>query len=387
MAAALAVGLALVPPAAAAPRIVADQLGSVRQVVLGDRHLAWTRCVTPQGPTEVWTAPVRAGRQRRVPGIRAAGPCEGVRIVGVYRDRVVTLITGNSGLRRLDAVDVRTGGRIPLEAETPAASGVRITGADVEGPRVAWLRECGAGDDRATEAVLADLRAPRAGLFGGGTRRVLYTRGLRFGAVLPTGLWVAGDGRAVVRERLTGAQYGYGQGAGRAVLVGGPRAVTQARTGAGAEVAAADLTTRVFAYTIASPDTGRAWVYLRDRRTGARRLLRRLVRLPAAVPRAVPAVPAPSAYGRFVAWRERLRAPGGYVDRILAFDTQRRRVHTVTRIRDSRGQRAFVSPPSVRAGRVAWAEVTLATAAGPEGGYYGVAPPGSRSRLLIGPVR
>jgi hypothetical protein len=380
-------GAGLAGGAHAAPRVVADQLGTVRQVVVGDRHIAWTRCLSPLGPTEVWTAPLRSGRPRRVPGIRVPGECEPVRIVGLHGDRVVTLIRGNSLLQRLDAVHVRTGQRVPLEAEGQAASGVRITGADSEGPRVVWLREAGAGDGRQTETVLADLRSPRAGLFSGAARRVVATRSVRFAAVVPNGAWIAGDGRPVVRERLQGAQYGYGLGEERAVLLGADRTVQYARTRDGAVVAAGDLTTRVFAYTVADATSGQARVFLRDRRTGSRRLLRRLVRLPAPVPRAVPAIPAPSAHGRWVVWRERLPVRGGFVDRVLAHDVLRGRTRGVVNVRDSRGQRSFVSPPSVRSGRVAWAEVTLATAAGPRGGYYGVAPPGSRSRVLIAPVR
>jgi len=62
-------------------------------------------------------------------------------------------------------------------------------------------------------------------------------------------------------------------------------------------------------------------------------------------------------------------------------------VRTLARVRDDRRQRAFVSAPSLRAGRAAWAEVRSARAAGPAGGFYGLTPPPSRSRVLVAPVR
>lgn len=388
--AAAAVALAaLAGPAAGAPpaRVVADQLGLVRQVSLGEKRIAWTRCVTPAGPTEVWTALRRGGPPRRVPGIRVAGDCEPVRIVGVFRDTVVTLITGRSGLRRLDVVDARTGRRTLLEAETAPASGHRITGADTEGPRVVWQREVGAGDERVSETVVGDLRSPRAGLYGGAPRRVVRTRSVRFDAVVPNGAWVSPQGSVVVREAIAGAQYGYGLGAQRAMLVTPTGLRQYARVAQGARISGIDVIRRFLAYGVANPDTGQAWVYVLDRETGSRRLVRRLRALPASVPREVPAVPAPAAHGRFVAWRERIRVARGFADRVLAYDVGRRRIAAVASVPDTRGQRAFVAPPSVRSGQVLWAEVTLPAPAGAVGGYYGVAPEGSRSRILLRRVR
>gem|GEM_PF-4788967 len=366
--------------------MVADQPGAVRQVVLGDRHVAWTRCLAPDGPTEVWWAPREAGRPRRVPGARAAGGCDVVQIVGLHRDLVVLRTTARTTLARLDAVDVRRGTRRLLEAETLPASGTRIVAADVEGPRVVWLRSVGVGDARVTETVVADLRGrATADPSGAGPGRVVDTRALIAGAVVPTGVRVAPSGGLVVREALAGALYGYGTGAQRLRMVVPPRQLV--RVGPDIRVEAADLTDRVLAYTLADPVTGRAWVHLLDRTTGRRRMLRRLGPLPAPVPRAVPALPSPAAQGRHVAWRERTRAAGGYADRVLVFDVVRRRARVLVRLRDDRRQRAFLAPPSVRAARVAWAEVRTRRPAGPVGGFYGLTPPGSRSRVLITPVR
>lgn len=388
-AAGAAVGVIVPAPAAAAPRVhlVADQLGIVRQVALSARRVVWTRCVTADGPTEVWTALRTGGKPRRVPGIRVAGTCEPVRLVGVYGDLAVTLITGRSGQRRLDAVNVLTGRRTLIEADTDAASGYRITGADVDGARVVWQREIGAGDNRVSETVVGDLRAQPVGLYGAAPRRVVYTRSLRFGAVVPTGAWIGGDGAVVVRETISGAQYGYGIAEQRAMLVT-PTGLSQyARLVAGSQVSDLDLTRPYLAYTVSSTTTGQVWIQLVNRSTRVKRRIRRLAGLPAAVPREVPAVPSPSITGRYVIWRERLASRGGYTDRVVAYDAGRRRITLVALVRDSRGQRAFVSQPSAAANRVAWAEMTLPTASGALGGYYGVSSDGARSRVLVRSVR
>lgn len=376
-------------PAVAAPRVhlVADQLGIVRQVAMSARRVVWTRCVSADGPTEVWTALRTGGRPRRVPGIRVAGTCEPVRLVGVYGDRAVTLITGRSGLRRLDAVDVLTGRRTLIEADTDAASGYRITGADVDGPRVVWQREIGAGENRVSETVVGDLRAAPVGLYGAAPRRVVYTRSVRFAAVVPDGAWIGSDGGVVVRETISGAQYGYGIGEHRAMLVTPTGLVQYARLTPGSRIAAVDVTRPFLAYSVSSTAGGQTWIQLVNRSTRVKRRIRRLAGLPASVPREVPAVPSPRITGRYVTWRERLPARGGFTDRVVAYDIGRRGVVLVAQVRDSRGQRAFVTQPAAAANRVAWAEVTLPTASGALGGYYGVSSAGARSRVLVRSVR
>ena len=84
------------------------------------------------------------------------------------------------------------------------------------------------------------------------------------------------------------------------------------------------------------------------------------------------------------------RGGGGlarFTDRVLVRSLTNRRVHLVARVDDSRGQRAFVSPPALRGRRVAWAQVTLPTAQGATGGYYGLSPVGAQARVLTATVR
>lgn len=386
--AALAALPALAAPAAAAPaRVVADQPGLVRQVVLGDRDVVWTRCLRATGPTEVWWARRSAGAARRVPRLRIAGDCAPIRIVAATGDRALLVTTIGTGLARLELVDLPSGRRTPLEVETLPASGVRIPAADAEGVRMAWLRTTGLGDARVTETVVGDLRRPvdvaLAGVAGG---RPVDARLLGPGAVTPTGVWVAPGGRVVVREHLAGAIYGYGTGRER-LRVAGPGGRELVRTGPDVRIAAADLTDRVLAYTLADRLSGRTWLYRIDLASGRRRLVRRLGPLPAAVPREVPALVAPSVSGPLLAWRERRRAPGGWADRVLALDLLRGRTTTLARLTDGRAQRVFLSQPSTRSGRVAWAEIRSPRAAGPVGGFYGLTPPGARSRVVVAAVR
>ena len=374
-------------PAAPRTRTVATQVGTVRQLVQGDRYVAWTRCLSPKGPTEVWAARRTGGRPVRVRGIRAAGQCEQVRLIGAYRNQVVTLIRGKSGLQRLDAVNVRTGRRALLEAETEPASGFRIVDADTAGPRVVWIREIGAGDARVSETVVGDLRAPAVGTYAGAPRRVVYTRSMRWRAVEPRAVWIAPGGAVVVREQVSGAMYGYGTGADRLtqVLAGG-RTRTVARTIDGLDIAGADVSARFVAYTVLHAASGRVWMYTLDRRTGRRRLVRRL-RVPARVPGYAPAVPVGRLEGPRLIWRERLRVRSGYRDRVLVRNLRTGRVGLVARVDDSRGQRAFVGPPTLVSRRAAWAQLVLPTAEGPAGGYYGLSPAGAQARILTAIVR
>lgn len=388
-AAALAALAVLAPNAVAAPRarVVANPLGNVRQVELGDRHIVWTRCVSPKGPTELWSARATGGRSRRVGGIRAPGPCDGVTLVGSFRDQAVVIVRNNAGLARLDSVDVRTGRRTPLEAETPAASGVRIVAADTSGPRVAWMREVGSGDARVSETVVGDLRGAFDGTFGGAPRRVVYSRSLQWMPVVPTGVWIGPDGSVVVREAIRGAVYGYGNGTDRLSLVTSTGSLRQlARPGDGFAIAGADLTRRHLTYSLLHPPSGRVWMFVLDRRTNRRRLVRRLA-VPAALPPYAPAIPVAHLDGTRMAWRERRRVRRGFTDRVLVRSLTNRRVHLVARVDDSRGQRAFVSPPALRGRRVAWAQVTLPTAQGATGGYYGLSPVGAQARVLTATVR
>jgi hypothetical protein len=378
-----ACGLLIAAPAVAAaptPRPVDEGVGLTRQVSLGDRVVAWTRCLGGPGPTEVRWAPAAGGPARRVPGLRAAGACEGLTLVGTSGTRVVALVGDAAGLRRLVQVDARTGAAVVLDAETPGEWGVRIPAADIDGPRVAWLRESGPEAARVSEATVTDLRRP-------GVRSVRYTRSLRFGAVRPTGVWVSPRGALVVREVLSGALYGYGERDERLLLVAGGRARQVARLATGGRFTAADVSARWLVYSYAREGDRRVWVSAYSLARGTRRVVRVARLLPAGVEPVTPAVPAPSVAGDVAGWRERLRAPGGYADRVVVLNLARRRAATVARIPDSGGQRRFTSQPSLRGVRAAWAEVNLATASGAPGGYLGAAPAGARSRLVVARVR
>lgn len=361
-------------------RTVHEQAGLTRQVAIGDRTVAWTRCGGIDGPTELWTAPLGRGTARRVPRVGVRGACEPVTLVGTFGERVLAVIPGPDGLRRLSSVNRRTGARTVLDTESSVPGGTRIVAADLDGPRLVWLRERGGGVNAVSEVVLADVRRPEAA-------RVIYTRTLAFGAVRTLDVWAGPNGTAVVRQALSGALYGYGDRDERALLVGPPRPLQIVRLTGGARVAAGDLSNRWFVYSVARDGDPRVRVTAYEVATGRRRLVRLARLVPAGVPATPPAVPAPKVSGDLAAWRERLRGRGGYRDRVVTIDLAKRRARTAYVLADTRGQRLFISQPAVRGARVALAEVRLSTAYGATGGFLGEAPVGARSRIVLARVR
>ncbi|MFN8122473.1 MAG: hypothetical protein U0237_08595 [Thermoleophilia bacterium] len=377
--------LAAALPASAATagvqvRTLHEQAGLTRQVVIGDRTVGWTRCMGAEGPTELWTAPVGRGRPARVPRVSVPGPCEPVRLVGTFGDQVLAMIPGADGLERLVSVNRRTGVRTVVDAESAVPGGIRLVAADLDGPRLVWLREQGTGVGATSEVVLADVRRPAGA-------RVIYTRSLAFGAVRTLDVWAGPNGTAVVRQVLSGALYGYGERDERALLVGIPRPLQIVRVTGGARVAAGDLSNRWFVYSVARDGDPRVRVTAYELSTGKRRLIRLARLVPAGVPATPPAVPAPRVSGDLAAWRERLRGRGGFRDRVVTIDLAKRRARTAYVLADTRGQRLFVSQPAVRGARVALAEVRLSTAYGATGGFLGDAPVGARSRIVLARVR
>jgi hypothetical protein len=376
--------LAAVPVASAAttPVTVTEQLGSVRQVVTGDGFVAWTRCAGPQGPTEIWSARTPRGRARKVAGIRVAGICEPIRLAGTWRGSVVAFVPDAQGLRSLEVIDLTSGARRVLDQEVATADGRSLVAADTSGPQVAWLRSEGPPGARATQALVVDLRLPQS------APGLAYSRSLVASVVVPTGIWVNSRGEVAVREVLSGAQYGYGSADQRVSLIRPgrpPLKLTQVTTGG--RIVGGDLGSRWFVYSIAREDGLRVWVNSYDITTKARRVLRVSNAASAKVSRDAPALPSPVLGGSRAAWRERTRAPGGYIDRIRVYDLGRKRLATPIAIPDSAGQRLFLSPPALGRRTVAWAQVRLATASGADGGFLGLPPTGARSRLVTAPLR
>jgi hypothetical protein len=381
---AILVTLTAVPiaSAAATPVTVTEQLGTVRQVVTGDGFVAWTRCAGPQGPTEIWSARTPRGGARRVAGIRVAGTCEPIRLAGTWRGSVVAFVPGLQGLRSLEVIDLVSGARRVLDQEVATADGRSLVAVDTSGPQVAWLRSEGPPGFRVTQAMVSDLRLPQS------VPRLAYSRSLVASVVVPTGIWVNGRGEVAVREVLAGAQYGYGSADQRVTLIRPgrpPLRLTQVSTGG--RVIGGDLGTRWFVYSIARDDRLRVWVYVYDITTKARRVLRVANAASASVAREAPALPSPILGGSRTAWRERTRAPGGFIDRIRVYDLGRKRASIPIALPDSAGQRLFLSPPALGRSTVAWAQVRLATASGAQGGFLGLPPTGARSRLVTSALR
>ena len=376
MTAAAAGALAVTGSVSAAPVTLAEQGGVVRQIDRSAGWATWTRCINPDGPSEVWARrngsrnkPVRVLRNRR----RA---CDAHRLVGTWRGEVMVLAPLGADLKRLMAVGIRSRERTVIEAETPGPDGLAIVAADANLFRLAWIRVVGPSSERRAEVVVRDLRT--------GVDTVVHQRRLVTGAVRLAGVWVNARGDVVLHELLSGAQYGYGTGEERLRLrARDGRFRTIARVAPQVHVAAADLGGRRFVYSLVRENDRRVWVYgwdVQDRRRALLRVARSAPRSGVLTP---PAVPYPRLYADQAVWRERTqRSRRGFLDTVRSgtvISGPRRRVDQIA---DVRRQRRFVGPPVIWRGVVTWSVTTYAGSGGWRGGYEGLSSRRARTTIL-----
>ena len=362
LAAAAAGAFAAAGPAQAAPVEIARQPGIARQVVVGGADTAWTRCRGLRGRVEVWTARGRS-RPRRISALTRRGACEPQRLLGIARrNLLVEVPTG--GRTQVLAVPLKGGPRRVLAEETSGPEGLEIVDASAGGNRVAWIQLTGPADDRVAEVIALDIRR--------GGPSVVYTRHLSPEAVEPTGVWISPGGRVVVRERLRGAQYGYGSGRDRLQVVladGRLRAI--AGTSGRVRIVDASVGGRWMTYSVAREGDRRVWIYARDLQRGTKKRLRVVRAAPPRQALAAPQVPTPVTSGSLTAWRERTRKGRRFLDVIRSARALQTRRSTVDRHLDVHGQRLFQSPPVVERRRATWAVVEFRRSTGWGGGYAG----------------
>jgi hypothetical protein len=357
-------------PGSADPVVVARQQGIVRQVVAGDGHTAWIRCSGLRGRADVWVARGRA-KPRRIAVLTRRGVCEPQRLLGIARrNLLVEVPTG--GRRQIVAVPLAGGPRRVLAEETPGPEGLELVAASAGGSRVAWIQVTGPATDRVAQVMALDLRR--------GGPSVVSSRHLAPEAVEPTGVWISPGGRVVIRERLRGAQYGYGSGRDRLrVALADGRLRTVAETSGRVRIVGASVGGRWMTYSVAREGDRRVWIYARDLQRGTRKRLRVVKAAPPRMDLAAPQVPTTFTSGSLTAWRERTRKGRRFQDAIRSARGLTTRGRVVERRLDVRGQRLFQSPPVVSRRWAVWAVVEFRRSTGWRGGYAG------RARARTGP--
>ena len=360
-------------PARSAPTVLAAQPGMIRQVVQGDGYTAWTRCRGRRGPTDVWAA--RGTKPpRRVAGLGRGGACEPQRLVGIAGGRLIVDLPVRGG-RELVAVPLRGGTRRTIVASSVAPGGLELVDAASGGRRVAWIQVVGAPADRVAQVVALDLRRDAPA--------VVHERALSSGAIELTGVWISPSGRVAFRERLRGAQYGYGAGADRVRLRSAGGVLRElVRTSGPVRVAGAALSNRWFTYSLTREGDRRVWITARDLARGTKRRLRVARAAPPRLALAPPAGPAPELSGGLGVWRERLRKGGRFTDSIRSSRALRTDRRVVERRIDVRGQRLFQSAPVVSRGVATWAIIEFRRATGWRGGYAGLSRVPARSTVV-----
>ena len=365
--------------APATPLVVANQPGVVRQTERAAKWAAWTRCVAPEGPSEVWAR--RSGQHKLTRILRTARPCDAHDLVGIFNNGLFLLAQRGNDLRRLLAVDLRDRSRSVVDQETPGAGGRELLAADVNGPSLAWIRVVGPADARMAEVVVRNLAT--------GVDRIAHRRELASGAVRLVGVWVNARGDVAIHEVLRGEVFLYGNGQERIRLLrardGGFRTLASVR--GLVHVAAADLGGTRFSYSLVRENDLRVWVYGWDLTQNRRRLLRVARAAPPTGAITPPAVAEPRLYADAVVWRERTRrgrrAFNDGVRRAGLIQGPRQRIFPE---QDVRGQRIFVGPPALYKRIVMWPVTTFTGNARWRGGYEGLSTRRARTKVMMAPL-
>jgi len=363
--------------AAGAPLTLVQQSGIVHQVLRGDRSVAWVRCLSPSGPSQVWSRPYATKRSVQLTSLGSAG-CDTIRLAGLRANTLVATVLGSDGLRRVSSFRLPAATETQLDKETSDAAARTIVAADAYGPLVAWVREQTIGGARVAEVVTADTRRP--------TQSTVILRQTLLGDVVRvTGVWRDGSGNVAWREVLrTGGSYAYGTGRERLILrrTDGTTRVLSDVSGP-VHIAGADLERDRAVWSLVRDDSTAAWVYERELASGAKRLVR--VARTAAQPGVRPGfdVPLPRLSGPRLVWRERTRlANRAFSDGVQSVFLPDGRVRSVLRTADRRDQRLYVGPPDVLGAIAVWPQVTFAGPGGWRGGYAGLASARATTRIL-----
>lgn len=378
------VGLAAVTAvpagASAAPFVLTQQSGIVREVVRGGEWAAWTRCVTQSGPTEVWARRFGTKEVVQLPSLTVPGTCGGVNLHGITGSTVIASAPDGAGLRRLVAVGVTTSAERVLDRDTTDAAGARIIAADAYGPLVAWVRDVTQSGGRFSEVLTADLRQPAT------TAAAVVRRQTHTGGGHLTGVWRGGSGEVMWRQSIPGGAYAaYSTGEQKLVRRRADGTLqTISRVTGPVRIAQADLDRNVAIYSLIRDDSNAAWIYTRDPASNAKRLVRVAPTAVRPKIRLGTDMPAPKVYGSRAAWRERERLPNRtFRDLMRGEQLLTQQLRVVGSISDRVDQRVFQSAPDVYGRFATWAIVRFDGPTGWAGGYSGLSARGATSRIVV----
>lgn len=392
LAAALVAGLGMgiaASQATAKPTVLVQQDGFVRTVERWGNWVAWTRCSTATGPTEVWARELGgAKRLIQVQGLTAPGCETGLKLHGVIGDEVIVTRPAEDGLEKLAAVNITTGAERVFDTETKDASGVVLNAADSYGPLVVWSRDRTTDRDRVAELVTVDLRAkdPKP--------KIEWGTSSSNGKLRIDGVWQSGDGAILYRQVTAGPPPTYQAGDApslRSQLIlrrTNGTTYTVSSVAGPIRIADADIDRSNIMYSLIRTDSNSSWVYHRDLTRSARRLLASRANTVRPTYREGTSFPTVSVYGSKGAWHMRQRFPNRtFIDRMWGEDLTFGRRSNINAVPDTVQQRTFQSEPAVWGNFAQWAVVTHAGPSGWRGGYTGLSGHPATSQIVMSAIR
>ncbi len=391
LATALAAGLGMgiaASSATAAPTTLVEQDGFIRTVERFGNWMAWTRCTTAQGPTEVWARRFGTRQMVQVSGLTAAGCETDLKLHGVSGGEVLVTRPGDGGVNRLAAVNILTGQERVLETETNDGATVRLNAADNYGPLVVWSRDRTTDAGRVAELVTADLRRATP------TPTTEWGTSSSGGKLRIDGVWRGGDGAIMFRQVTAGPPPMYQAGDApslRSQLIlrrtNGTTYTVSSVAGA-IRIADASMDRNNILYTLIRTDSNSSWVYHRDLTRSARRLLASRPNTVRPTIREGTAFPTVSVYGTKGAWHLRQRFPNRtFIDRMWGEDLTFGRRSNLNAIPDTVQQRVYQGAPSVWSRFAQWSEIRHGGPSGWRGGYSGLSGHPAKSAIVMSAIR
>lgn len=372
---------AITAPAGAAPLVLTEQTGIVRQIVRGSQWAAWVRCPAPTAPAEIWARQIGGAKTVvQIPTAKPLADCDSQRLFGISGSTLIARTASPSEPARAVAIRIPDGAEINvLDREVADATDARLVAGDTYGPFVAWVRDSTQGQDRVSEVLtwsLSDPTKPPEVV-----RRQSHTGGGRI-----TGVWRGGSGEVMWRQAIPSGVYA-AYSTGEETLIrrrADGTLQTISRVTGPIHIAHADLDRDYAVYSLVRDDSNAAYIYARDLVRDQKRLLRigrsavrPLIRLGADMP-------APKVYGSLVAWRERERlANKTFVDTARRANLATQTSGVSLSLPDRRDQRIFQSAPDVYGKFATWAVVRYAGPTGWAGGYSGVATQPATSQIVV----
>lgn len=371
----------------AAPTTLVEQDGFIRTVERFGDWMAWTRCTSATGPTEVWARRFGTKQMIQVPGLTADGCETNLKLYGVSGQEVLVTRPGDGGLNRLSAVNVTNGQERVLETETNDASAVRINTAHNYGPLVVWSRDRTSDRDRVAELVTVDLRQATP------TPKIEWGTSSSNGKLRIDGVWRGGDGAILYRQVTAGPPPTYQAGdapslRSQLILRRTNGTTYTVSTVAGAiRIADASMDRNHILYTLIRTDSNASWIYHRDLTRSARRLLSVRANTVRPTVREGSSYPTVSVYGGKGAWHLRQRFPNRtFIDRMWGEDLTFGRRSNLQALPDTVQQRVYQSKPAVWSRFAQWAEIRHDGSSGWRGGYSGLSGHPATSKIVMSAI-